>query len=158
MTVLAWTEALALGHEAMDATHTEFVALLNALGDARGDEALAALDALIAHTEAHFAQEEAWMAQCDFPRSGCHRSEHHNVLEVVREVRVRVADGATQYVRTLAEALAEWFPVHASSMDAMLAIYMLHGPDALPACDHEGSESCPNSGRQEAQTGHAPHA
>jgi hypothetical protein len=42
----------------------------------------------------------------------------------VREVRTRVASGEAQYGRTLAEALAEWFPVHASSMDAVLALYM----------------------------------
>lgn len=147
MTVLAWSEALALGHEQMDATHQEFVALLNAVGSAEGDAILPALDAFIAHTTAHFAQEEQWMEASAFPRTGCHRTEHHNVLEVVREVRVRVADGATDYARTLAEALAEWFTVHASSMDAMLAIYMQHGAEALPQCTHEGSESCPNSGR-----------
>lgn len=155
MTVLAWSEALALGHQEMDATHEEFVALLNAVGAAEGDDILPALDAFLAHTEAHFAQEEAWMEQHAFPRAGCHRKEHGNVLEIVREVRRRVAEGSTGYGRTLAEALAEWFAVHASSMDAMLAIYLLHGAAALPECDHEGSESCPNSGRQGSEHSHA---
>jgi hypothetical protein len=36
MTVLAWSEALAFGHQEMDATHQEFVALLNAVGDEIG--------------------------------------------------------------------------------------------------------------------------
>jgi hemerythrin len=147
MTVLDWSDALALGHAEMDRTHQEFVALLNGVGGAEGDAVLPSLDAFIAHTEAHFAQEEAWMEQSVFPRIGCHRAEHHNVLEVIREVRNRVADGAPHYARTLAEALGEWFAVHASSMDAMLAIHLEHGPDALPACTHEGSESCPNSGK-----------
>jgi hemerythrin len=145
--VLAWSEALAFGHQEMDATHQEFVALLNAVGAAEGGDILPTLDEFIAHTQLHFAQEEAWMAQSGYPRSGCHAKEHAGVLEVVREVRTRVADGNTHYARTLAEALAEWFPVHASSMDAMLAIYMQHGAEALPECSHEGSESCPNSGK-----------
>jgi hemerythrin len=147
MTVLAWSEALAVGHEEMDATHEEFVALLNAVAIAEGVAIVPALDRFIAHTEAHFAREEAWMEQYAFPRSGCHRTEHHNVLEVVREVRARVEEGNVHYAYTLAEALAEWFTVHASSMDAMLAIFMQHGADALPECSHEGSESCPNSGK-----------
>jgi hemerythrin-like metal-binding protein len=155
MTVLAWSEALALGHQEMDAAHEQFVALLNAVGAAEGEAILPALDAFIAHTQAHFAQEEAWMEQYAFPRSGCHRTEHYNVLEVVKEVRVRVAEGATHYARTVAEALAEWFASHASSMDAMLAIYMQHGADALPECSHEGSDSCPNSGKHGATESHA---
>lgn len=156
MTVLAWSDALALGHEQMDATHEEFVALLNAVGTAEGEAILPTLDRFIAHTEAHFAQEEAWMEQLAFPRSGCHRTEHRNVLDVAKEVRARVADGNTHYARTLAEALAEWFTVHASSMDAMLAIYMKHGADALPECSHEGSDSCPNSGKHGATESSSP--
>ena len=124
MTVLAWSEQLALGHAEMDHTHQEFVTLLNAVGDAQGEAILASLDAFIAHTETHFAQEEAWMEERQFPPRGCHAKEHAGVLEVAREVRGRVANGELQYGRTLAEALAEWFPVHASSMDAMLALFM----------------------------------
>ncbi len=156
MTVLAWSDELAVGHDAMDRTHQQFVELLNTMGAAQGEAILASVDAFIAHTEAHFAQEEAWMDEFQFPRAGCHRAEHHNVLEVAKEVRRRVVDGGTQYARTLAEALAEWFVVHASSMDVMLAIFMEHGADALPECSHEGSESCPNSGKHEADRSAAP--
>lgn len=124
MTVLAWSDQLALGHTEMDHTHREFVALLNEVGEAQGEAILASLDAFLAHTEAHFAQEESWMEERQFPPRGCHAKEHAGVLEVVREVRGRVANGELHYGRTLAEALAEWFPVHASSMDAMLALYM----------------------------------
>lgn len=124
MTVLAWSAQLALGHAEMDHTHEEFVALLNAVGDAQGEAILASLDSFIAHTEAHFAQEEAWMEERQFPPRGCHAKEHAGVLEVVREVRNRVASGEAHYGRTLAEALAEWFPMHATSMDAMLALFI----------------------------------
>lgn len=149
MAVLAWTDALAIGHEEMDRTHEEFVARLNALAEAEGDAMLAELDAFLRHTEAHFAQEEAWMAASEFPRAGCHRAQHLNVLEVLTEVKRRVTAGDAQHVRRLTEALAEWFADHAASMDAMLAIYLQQGADALPACSHEGSESCPNAGHHD---------
>lgn len=124
MTILAWSEQLAVGHADMDHTHQEFVDLLNAVGAAEGEAILPALDAFIAHTEAHFAQEEAWMEEKQFPPRGCHGREHTGVLEVVREVRTRVVNGETHYARTLAEALGEWFQVHATSMDTMLALYL----------------------------------
>jgi hemerythrin-like metal-binding protein len=146
MALLSWSERLELGHPTMDETHQQFVELLNALAAAQGDDVLARVDTFVAHTESHFGQEDAWMEELQYPRSGCHRREHANILEVVREVRSRIAGGEQQYGRTLAEALAEWFPVHAASMDAMLAVFMQFGANALPECSHEGSESCPNSG------------
>jgi hemerythrin len=137
MTVLTWSDALAVGHGAMDDTHHEFVEHLNRVATAPDAELLARLDQFIAHTEAHFAQEEAWMAASDFPASACHLGDHQNVLEVSREVRRRVVAGELQYARTLAQALAEWFPLHAGSMDAVLALFLTKGADAVPACSHD---------------------
>jgi hemerythrin len=122
--VLAWSAQLALGQSVMDDTHREFVAQLNRVGDAVDSGVLAALDDFIAHTEAHFAQEEQWMEATAFPPLGCHRAEHAKVLETAHEVRKRVAAGDIHLGRMLAEALAEWFPQHATSMDAMLALFM----------------------------------
>ena len=119
-----WSEQLAIGQSIMDDTHREFVEQLNRVGLAADAAVLAALDDFIEHSEAHFAQEERWMDAIEFPPRGCHRGEHEKVLETVREVRKRVAAGDVQLARTLAEALAEWFPQHATSMDAILAMYM----------------------------------
>ncbi len=122
--VLAWSEQLEVGQPAMDDTHREFVAQLNRVGAAADGDVLPALDDFIAHTQAHFHQEEEWMESLQFPPLGCHRGEHEKILETAREVRGRVAAGDTQLGRRLAVALAEWFPQHALSMDAVLALYM----------------------------------
>lgn len=61
MPLLEWSESLALGQSVMDETHREFVSLLNRLGAAGDAELLACLDEFIAHTEAHFGRNEAWM-------------------------------------------------------------------------------------------------
>jgi hemerythrin len=108
----------------MDATHRDFVDFLNRLDAAAGADSLLRLDEFIAHTEKHFGQEEAWMERTAFPPLGCHKGEHGNVLEVMREVRQRVAAGEAHYASTLTAALAEWFPQHAATMDAMLAEFM----------------------------------
>ena len=121
MPLLEWSETLAVGQNVMDATHREFVDLLNRVGGAADADLLECLDAFATHTETHFRQEEAWMEQLAFPPLACHRGEHENILEVVREVRRRVAGGELQFGRTLAAALAEWFPLHAGGMDTMLA-------------------------------------
>jgi len=122
--LLAWSSELALDENTMDDTHREFVELLNRVAASPENELLAGLDEFIKHTEEHFGQEERWMQEFAFPPLHCHQGEHANVLEVIREVRKRVADGQVQLAKTLTEALAEWFPQHAGSMDAVLALYM----------------------------------
>lgn len=124
MALLEWSDALDLGHGTMDDTHREFVELLNRLASAPEADLLARLDEFIAHTEAHFGQEEKWMEAMQFPPLACHRGEHEGILETMREVRKRVAGGESHYGEVLAKAIAEWFPLHAQSMDAVLALYI----------------------------------
>jgi hemerythrin len=124
MPLIEWSEELVLGQSVMDDTHREFVELLNRLGEAAEGDLLARLNEFIAHTEAHFGQEEAWMEAMQFPPLACHRTEHEGVLEIMREVKKRIAGGEPHYGQVLARALAEWFPLHAQSMDAVLALYI----------------------------------
>lgn len=150
MTALLWTEALALQQPRMDDTHQEFVKLLNAVDAARAadlDVLRSALDAFVAHTESHFAQEDAWLARLGFAADSCHGLQHRQVLEVVHEVQRRLAADAAEarLVDELVPALAQWFPVHAQTMDAGLAHAMAefgfdpdsgtleHTPDAAAA-------------------------
>ena len=124
MSILEWSDALHLGQPVMDETHQEFVVLLNRFGAAEEADRLARLDEFIAHTEAHFRQEETWMEAMQFPPLACHRTEHEGVLEVMREVRKRIAGGELHYGAVLAKAIAEWFPLHAQSMDTVLALFI----------------------------------
>jgi hemerythrin len=139
MTALPWTDALALQQPRMDDTHREFVDCLNALQAAEGEPAQrAALEAFAAHTEAHFAQEDAWMQQLGFEPGGCHDRQHAEVLQIVREVQRRVAADPADLalIEHLVPALAQWFPTHAQTMDAALAQVMAErgfDPDAAPA-------------------------
>jgi hemerythrin len=121
MATMEWSGALELGVDAMDETHREFVAHLNALGEASDADILARFDACYAHTVEHFAQESEWMRQITFPPAHCHTAEHEGVLEVMREVRGHLQAGHYEVGRVLARELATWFQGHAASMDAMLA-------------------------------------
>jgi hemerythrin len=129
MSALTWNEALALNQPHIDATHREFVELLagvEAALDAEMAVLAGALDDFITHTEAHFAQENDWMLRVGFGEGHCHGSEHAQVLELMHEVRRRLqAQGDVQVVRSLVPALAQWFPIHAGSMDAGLAEVMI---------------------------------
>jgi len=124
MPVMEWNEALVLDQGLMDETHREFISLLNRLAEAPESEMLAVLDEFIAHTEAHFSQEQRWMEQMAFTATECHVNDHQGVLQVALEVRKRAAAGETRFGPVLARAVAEWFATHATSMDHVLALYM----------------------------------
>ena len=121
---LGWSDAFVLGHEPMDATHREFVALVRAMQT--GPEAgLAGLLAdFEAHARRHFEEEDRWMLETGFPPRDCHMDEHAAVLRSVVEVREVVARGELAQVRRLADALADWFPRHADWLDSALAHWL----------------------------------
>lgn len=119
---MEWSDSLELGLAPMDATHREFVACYNLLADAPAEEFLLRLDDFIAHTIAHFSQENAWMEKVGFP--GCHRAEHDRVLAVMADVRKRVAEGDPFLGMRLVEEIPAWFETHAGSMDAALAFHL----------------------------------
>lgn len=124
MSLIEWTDALSLGVKQMDATHREFVDLLNALGDAPDAELVKQFDLFYAHTVAHFEHEERWMAAIDFPATHCHAAEHAGVLEIMREVRGYLLDEQFHVGRVLASELAIWFQGHAATMDTLLAQFI----------------------------------
>ncbi|GAP36129.1 hemerythrin domain-containing protein [Piscinibacter sakaiensis] len=154
MSALTWSPALALQQPQMDDTHQEFVALLAALGDVAERppaEQLGPLDRFIAHTVAHFGQEDAWMATIGFQPENCHARQHAEVLQLLHEVRRRLHDeGEGALVGALVPALAEWFVPHARNMDGGLAQVMAatgfdvatgtmrHPPDAPPQDTPDG--------------------
>jgi hemerythrin-like metal-binding protein len=149
MASLEWSDALSLDLTLMDDTHREFVDLL-ALAQRAPDEQLqAAWQRLIDHTDSHFGQEDRWMLATRFASSNCHSTQHKVVLLVMREGAAQAAAGDLACLRVMASELALWFPQHAQSMDAALALHVRRvgynpitgevvNPDALPASLMQG--------------------
>lgn len=129
MAYLEWKSELELGEPTMDATHREYAELLNRLEDAGDDQFLGHLDAFIAHTERHFADENDQMIATQLPPAGCHLHEHEQVLLIMKDVRGRVAAGEVYLGRVLAGEMGKWFENHAATMDRMLAYWLRVGEE-----------------------------
>lgn len=124
MAELIWSDALALDMPEMDDTHREFVALLTQVADAADSGILAAWEALVDHTADHFGREDSWMQQTGFASENCHATQHGVVLSVMCEGLAVARGGQLDVIRRLAHELARWFPQHAQSMDAALALHL----------------------------------
>lgn len=143
MPALEWSDELALDLPRMDDTHQEFVALLQAVEQADDAWVQGAWRELVEHTQAHFDQEDRWMAATRFASGNCHSMQHQVVLKIMREGAERAAAGELHVLRGMAAELAVWFPQHTQAMDAALAQHLrrvgfdpvtgtVHTPEALP--------------------------
>ena len=121
---LQWSAALSLEMPVMDETHQEFVELLSRVVLSPDVTLVAAWSDLIAHTQAHFDQEDRWMQATGFAPDNCHSSQHSVILQVMREGEQRGLAGDYPVVRQMAYELGLWFPQHAQSMDASLALHL----------------------------------
>lgn len=121
---IVWSAAHELGVGPMDDTHREFVDLYNALALADDAGFPGCFDALLAHTDAHFARENLWMGESGFPPTVIHRGEHERVMAALRQVRERVAGGEVAAGREAIAQIPDWFDQHAATMDAALANWM----------------------------------
>jgi len=124
MPTLPWTEELEIGLPVMDEQHREFVELLAQAGNSDNAALPAAWQALIDHTEAHFAQEEAWMRATRFSPGNTHAMQHRMILRVMREGAAKALQGDITPLRLMTRELQAWFPRHAQTMDAALAEHL----------------------------------
>lgn len=157
---LEWSDALSLDLPAMDDTHREFVDLLAEVETASDQTLLAHWRTLVDHTDEHFGREDQWMQATRFSSTNCHSVQHQVVLQVMREGITLAQAGDLGAIRQMARELAIWFPQHAQSMDAALALHLrgigydpLTGIVAMPeALPHSIIHGCGGASCSDSET------
>ncbi len=108
----------------MDSIHEEFEELL-AQTETRPEKGwVERLTVIDAHLRRHFAEEDKWMIETDFPPRQCHMDEHAAVLKSSAEVLQLALDGDLGPASSFTAELARWFPGHADYLDSALAAWM----------------------------------
>ena len=111
-----------LGVDSMDATHGEFIALVDELNHTADAQAFAdGFARLGAHTQRHFEHESRLMRACRFPAIGEHESAHARVLGELAFMQRHVSAGRLAPARDYVRGLPDWFHSHLLTMDAALA-------------------------------------
>jgi hemerythrin len=118
----------------MNEDHAEEARCVNAVSDAlaaldaeRGDRAavLAALEALYAQSQAHFAREETAMQNASFPGYSSHQAEHVRILSELGEAERNFREGGEpEELRAFVRTLPAWLSGHIESMDTASARYI----------------------------------
>ncbi len=129
--MIAWTPALAVGIDEIDAQHQElfrraerFVA---SLSDSSRQDVGILLSYLRLYCVTHFGAEEAWMRDVDYPAYVSHKAEHdsfvQDLLALSAEHEKRGAPGL-QPMR-VASWLSRWLEGHVSGTDTAFAKFVL---------------------------------
>ena len=125
MDLLQWKPEYSVGVESVDDEHRKMIELINELGAEIGDHADTErvevfLGEIYAAIASHFALEERFMRNANYPEYEAHKQDHEALLDELVDIMDNfVADPVTG-ARTLASKLSDWFAVHFSSFDARL--------------------------------------
>jgi hemerythrin-like metal-binding protein len=127
--LIQWQPDFALGNEVLDAQHAEMLAMTNRVLEAyeRADEPalIAAIQALVDHSAAHFMFEERLMAQTGYGKAAEHRDQHGMVLAHLHRFSERLLhDERRQASERVATFLQQWFASHVKSFDHELAKHL----------------------------------
>jgi len=100
MPLMSWNPRMSVGVAVLDADHQKLVGMVNELYDGvqsgHGKESLGTiLDRLIDYTKVHFAREEKFFAQTNYPDSVAHKKQHDDLCRQVLDVQQKYKTGAT---------------------------------------------------------------
>lgn len=121
-----WNDQFEKGIADMDATHREFVDMVDQMLGCTNNELADKLAELLEHTRDHFEQENRWMAECQFPPMAIHVGEHERVMGTLQQSLLMAKQGDPAPAREVLGQLPTWFAKHAASMDNALAMHMKH--------------------------------
>lgn len=120
----------------MNDTHFDSIVKINELSSAieTGEGIDMKLQALIEHTEAHYAEEEAQMLEKKFPPFAAHKEEHDASLAQMRETAssYRENGNAELLQMYLKLELVPFFLKHTETMDAVTSIFLENSEAHLP--------------------------
>ncbi len=125
----AWDEGISTGVGSMDTEHRLQVSLVNALEEVlRQDQDRALADRtfnqLVEFTSVHFHSEELMMRLYAYPQLDVHGAAHGKLLEQVRAIQAKYAEGDTAAALEVIAELRGWLVNHIKSMDQGFALWL----------------------------------
>jgi hemerythrin len=128
--MIAWTPALAVGIEEIDAQHKELFraadAFLTGLESSGRDDVTDLLSYLRSYAVSHFGEEEGWMREFSYPEYGSHKTLHDRFLRDLEALTVEHGDGGPGLEpMRVATWLGRWLIDHVSASDTKLARFIV---------------------------------
>ena len=122
MTLLSWSNACAVGVQAMDDQHGILMDTINELHqglvrECDRDQLDEHLERLIEFSRMHFQCEEQLLERHGYPGLKAHQLAHKNLLRRIREIVDRVENNKGVEVHSLLDFLRVWYGEHIAGPD-----------------------------------------
>ena len=129
MTLITWKETYSLNVEEVDNQHKKLVELINDLHGAmisgKAKESLGKiLSALIDYTLYHFATEEKFFDQYEYPDSNSHKKQHQDLVQQVAALQQKFEAGEKVLTIDVMNFLRDWLNDHILGSDKKFGPYL----------------------------------
>jgi len=129
MSLITWSDKLAVGVEEIDNQHQKLVQLINGLhnhllaGDA--NEIMSkVLERVVDYTGFHFGTEEKLMEKYGFPFSTAHKREHQKLVNTAVELQTKLNSGNARITSETMNFLKDWLYHHILESDKLLGKHL----------------------------------
>jgi len=128
-TPIAWHEEYSVGVKELDDQHKNMLRIINTLLIGQKDEydplgMADTISELIHHAYIHFAAEERYLDQTNYPERKQHILEHVGFIMKTLELSVQVKDGSNDHRLELLRYLKGWYSSHVLVSDRFYIPYL----------------------------------
>lgn len=129
MSLVEWKEIYIVKVNEVDNQHKKLVSLVNELHDAmiigKGKEVLnKVLNELVEYTVYHFATEEKYFDQYEYPGSDQHKKQHKELVEQVAALKAKIDSGEKVLTLDVMNFLRDWLHDHIIGSDKLFGPYL----------------------------------
>ena len=119
---MQWNESFSVGVAEIDTQHKNLVSYLNdlhfAMSQGKGNDILKSLlGRLVGYTQVHFATEEKFMRQWNYPGYVYHKGEHEAFVKKVAEFKTKFENGQAALSIEILTFLKDWVTNHIQGTD-----------------------------------------
>jgi hemerythrin len=128
MALIEWSEDLSVNIAEIDRQHQKLITMINELHDAmkerRTDEVLGKIiDSLVNYTETHFAFEEGYFEEFNYPATKSHKKEHDNFAEKISKFKDDFDNKKILLSTAITDFLKDWLVTHIQGTDKQYSDY-----------------------------------
>jgi hemerythrin len=126
---IEWNEKYSVHIEEIDVQHKNIFSIINRLHDAmkarKGKEVIGnLLGELVDYTHYHFATEEKYFRQCNYPSFDVHKSEHDLMRNLVADLKLKFDANTETIVIEVMELLKDWLSDHVLGSDQKYGAFL----------------------------------
>jgi hemerythrin-like metal-binding protein len=132
MAFIIWDQSLSVNVKRCDDEHRKLLSMLNGLSQAvrvgKGHSVIKlVIQDLDTYAKTHFATEEGYFAQTNYPASAVHRAEHQGFVVRVNEFKQGLYAGQAEPAAVV-EFMQEWLKKHILHSDRLYTTHLnAHG-------------------------------